>query len=521
MSNPYQPREVSPPPGSPEHTRYLQAKVEEKKQQIALREGLPFLHGWPWYTWAWDFFQSTNKLNFLCAANQVSKSSTQIRKCIDWATNQEKWPTLWRREPTQFWYMYPSQKVADAEWMTKWSQFMPKGKYKDDERYGWTATIEKGHIVAIHFKSGVHVFFKTSSQSAEDLQTGTVDALFCDEEMPEHLWNELFMRLNASDGYFHMVFTATLGQEFWRQTMEPRDDEEERFPTAFKQCVSLYDSQRYMDGTATQWTDEKIARTKGLCSTHNEYLKRVMGRFVVAGGRKYEAFDATKHMKKWHPIPPSWLVFEGVDIGSGGETGHKGAIVFVAVRPDFRAGRAFIGWRGDNLITTAGDIYSKHLDLQKLCPSPPTRKFYDWSSKDFYTIQSRAGDSFEPADKTHTTGEEIINTLFKHDMLLIYETPELAKLGGELSTLLKSTPKGKAKDDIADAFRYAVTKIPWDFTFLMGGDQPVTETPEKPLNAKEKELMERRTRGAGDDEDEKTQTCDEEFEEWNEYYGED
>lgn len=511
-------------PDSPEHVSYLQAQVTKKQKELELREGLPFLFGWPWYQWAWDFFHSTNKMNFLCAANQVSKSSTQIRKCIDWATNQEKWPSLWTRPPKQFWYLYPSQKVANAEWLTKWSLFLPKGKYKDDPIYGWKEEYKKGDIIALHFFSGVHVFFKTYKQDVEDLQSGTLDALFCDEEMPEELYSELNARLTASDGYFHMVFTATLGQDFWRQTMEPRPDEDELFPYAAKWCVSLYDSQFYIDGTRSHWSDDKIAQVKARCKSHSEFLKRVMGRFVVVGGRKYESFDVTRHMKTKHPIPPSWLIFEGVDIGGGSidptSKTHKSAICFVAVRPDFRAGRVFLGWRGDNQITTSGDVFQKHLEMKRENKVKPIRQFYDWGNKDFGTIATRAGEPFEKADKSHDKGEDFINTLFKNDMLMIYEDGELAKLAGELSTLLKSTPKNKAKDDFADAFRYAITQIPWDFSYLTGAKSDMDEEPEKPRNEKEQELYERRQmfEGGSGQEDEQNK-LDDEFNEWNDAYG--
>lgn len=416
--------------------------------------------------------------------------------------------------------MYPSQKVANAEWLTKWELFMPKGDYKDDPVYGWHAEFKKGDIVAIHFHSGVHVFFKTYKQGAEDLQTGTLDALFCDEEMPEELYSELNARLTASDGYFHMVFTATLGQEFWRQTMEPRADETERFPTALKICVSLYDSQTYIDGSPSHWTDEKIAQVKARCKSHAEFLKRVMGRFVVVGGRKYEAFDATRHMKEKHPIPASWLVYEGVDIGGGGESSHKSAICFVAVRPDFRAGRVFLGWRGDGVTTTSGDVFQKHLELKKSLSVKPIRQFYDWGNKDFGTISTRAGEPFEKAEKGHEIGEDVINTLFKNDMLYIYEDAELAKLAGELSTLLLSTAKNKSKDDFADAFRYAVTKIPWDFSYLTGAkSEAEDEAPEKPMNNRERELHDRRAAFETEGAEKEGWGVEEEISEWNGHYG--
>jgi phage terminase large subunit-like protein len=494
----------------------LAAEAEILKRKVALQEGLPHKYGWPWYQWAWEFFESREPMNFLCAANQVSKSSTQIRKCIEWATNKTLWPELWRTRPNQFWYMYPSQSVVNAEFLTKWSQFLPQGEFKNDPVYGWKPIYEKGNVSGIAFNSGVYVFFKLYSQKPEHLQAGSVYALFLDEELPEELWDELNARVNATNGYVHMVFTATLGQDFWRQVMEPRADETERLPTAKKWCVSLYDSQTYIDGTPSIWTDEKIAHVKARCKTHAEFLKRVMGRFVVVGGRKYESFDATRHMKPKHPVPSTWLVWEGVDIGGGGEGSHKAAICFVAVRPDFRAGRAFLGWRGDGGVTTAGDVFQKHLEMKKTGKVKPIRQLYDWASKDFGTIAARAGEPFEKADKSHDRGEDIINTLFKNDMLFIYEDPELSKLGGELATLLKATAKNKAKDDFADAFRYAVTTIPWDFSFLTG-ETPTAAEDDKKLSPKEQEIEERRSWAKEAKEQE--QDVENEIAEWNEQYG--
>lgn len=500
----------------------LRREIALTKKMIELREGLPFLHGWPWYQWAWDFFQSTNKINLLCAANQVSKSSTQIRKCIHWATAKELWPSLWIRPPVQFWYMYPSQKVVNAEFVTKWSQFLPRGRFKEDRKYGWTAQKDNGNIVAIHFNSGVHVYFKTYSQNAEDLQSSTLDALFLDEELPENLWDELTVRLNATDGYFHMVFTATLGQDFWRTAMEPRADEVERFPTGLKICASLYDSMTYMDGNPSPWTEARIANVKARCKNQSEYLRRVMGRFVLSSGRKYPTFDATKHMREKHPLPANWLIYEGVDIGGSGTNPqvHKSAICFVGVRPDFRAGRVFLGWREDHALTTSGDVFKKHLELKKLLPGRPVRQMYDWGNKDFDTISTRAGEPFEKADKSHERGEDILNTLFKNDMLIIYEDGELVKLGSELATLQDSTKKIHAKDDFIDAMRYACTAVPWDFSFLTGAAPTMEDTPEQPLNNKELELAERRKHfDGGGVSEEDLWDIQAEMEEWNSAYG--
>jgi hypothetical protein len=528
----------SSPPSTPSQAEKLNEaerarkmeKVRLLQRKIELQEGLPFLYGWNWYAWAREFYDSTCKMNLLCAANQISKSSTQIRKCINWATDMNLWPALWTQRPNQFWYLYPTKNQVVIEFETKWKQFLPTGKYKTEavldfgdgqgprpNPYAWREIKIQKEFAGIAFTTtGVNVYFKTYAQDTQSLQTGTCFALFCDEELPEEHYSELLFRISASDGYFHMVFTATLGQEFWRLAMEPEDHEIENLPQAKKWTVSMYQCQRYIDGTASHWTDEKIAMVVARCKSHEEVLKRVHGRFIVdRQGRKYGAFDIKKHMRPDHPLPSNWLVYEGVDIGGGGKS-HKAAIVFVGVSPDFKKGRVFLGWRGDEGVTTAGDIFDKHSVLKAQRGLRPTLQCYDWASKDFSTIATRAGDPFVPADKDHSRGEGIINTLFKNEMLYVYDTPELRKLATELSTLKKETPKTKAKDDFADALRYAVTQIPWDWSASHGRAAEESKAEEK-LTPMQAEIADRRKRFS--DNAQEQARIEDEFSEWNDAYG--
>lgn len=491
-----------------------------KEQEQGLKEGLPFLYGWKWYKWAREFFDSSEKLNFLCAANQISKSSTQIRKCIDWATNTQKWPLLWKSgKPIQFWYLYPSNSQTSVEFITKWPLFLPRGKYKEDPVYGWSVEMKHGIPYAIHFNSGVHVFFKTYSQDEQHLQTGSVDAIFCDEELPVNLYDELIFRISASEGYFHMVFTATMGQEFWRQVIDPGEKEVAKLPEAAKWMISMYDCLEYEDGSPTHWTLEKIKVVENRCKNQNEVLKRVHGRFIRDdNGRRYECFDVKKHLKPPIDLPENWMTFTGVDVGGGGKS-HPGAIVFVKVSPDFRQGRVFLGWRGEEHVdTTAGDIYNQYVAMKTGASVIPAMACYDWASKDFKTISDRNGAGFIAADKDHERGEQILNTLFKHNMLVVYETEELQKLAVELMTLRKDQPKGKAKDDFSDALRYAVTRIPWDFTSITGAKPEGYEEPEKPLTELERQQIARKEFYDHEKAQRDADSIQEELNEWNDLH---
>jgi len=437
--------------------------LQEKRKIQAL---LPHLYSWPWYPWARAFFESRNKINLLCAANQISKSSTQIRKCIHWATATELWPSLWKTTPRQFWYLYPSKDVIDSEFHKKWvPEFMPPPELKNHPKYGWELKNRQGHVHEVLFNSGVAVCFKAYSQDIQHLQSGTVAAIFADEELPVDIYDELIFRLAASEGYFHMVFTATLGQDHWRRAMERIGCRDETMKGAFKLQVSMYDCMQYEDGRDTTWTKKKIDIIKNQCKSEAEIQRRVYGKFVLDSGLKYPCFDRAKNMIVPYKIPADWGIFTGVDIGSGGPKGHPSAIVFVAVSPDYQKGVVFKGWKGNKgEVTTASDILQQYRILRGNLR--PIMQCYDHHAVDFYTYASRLHETFTKAEKSHDIGEDIINVLFKNKMLYIFDIPDLQDLANELTSLTKETAKRFAKDDFIDGMRYAITRIPWDWSVI-------------------------------------------------------
>jgi phage terminase large subunit-like protein len=498
--------------GEPLKNQYaaLKRKHDLLEHKIKLQKGLPHLYRWKNYAWADKFLKSTNKINLICAANQISKSSSQIRKAIDWATNRAIWPKLWKGEPLQFWYLYPTKDVASIEFEKKWvPEFLPAGEYKDSPQYGWKEEWKGGHIQAIHFNTGVSIYFKAYAQDVQHLQTGTVHYVACDEEMPENLFDELMLRLAATDGYFSMVFTATLGQEFWRKAIEGRG-EEESFPTAFKQQVSMYDCLAYMDGTPGAFTDEKISRIKSLCRSEVEVQRRVYGKFVADTGLIYETFDRKRHYLKGHPVPRDWHIYAGVDPGGGGESAHPAAIAFVACDSVYKQLRVVECWRGDKQLTTAGDVLSKYIELRNARGFRVTQAFFDWAAKDFGTIATRMGEPFIPAEKSHEIGEAALNVLFRHDMLKVYESSEAEKLVVEFSTLRHGMPKRRRLDDLSDAVRYAVSKITIDWNAIT----PLTAQVEERIPT-EADLRRQAFEAVGVSEEEISR----EFKEWNEAYG--
>jgi len=501
--------------------RLLKEKLRLLEKRVALEKGLPHLYGFPWYKWARQIFESTNKEIFLTSANQIGKSTTAIRKNIHWATEKELWKKLWPdlfedQIPNLFWYFYPTFPTATTEFEKKWIPlFLPRNNYVRDPVYGWDDDYDKGEIRAIHFKSGVSIQFKTYEMKLKNIQSASVYMVTADEEMPVHYLPEIKSRLNSTGGYFLNCFTATIGQLYWAQTMEPTSKLDEKHPNALKIQISLYDSQYYEDGSPSPWTAEKIAAARANCPTEAEVQRRIYGKFVKAHGLMYESFSAEHNMSDAHPLPASWFIYAAVDPGSGGQSGHPAAILFLAVSPDYKQGRVFRGWRGDGISTAAPDILQKYQELKKGLII--TQQIYDWAAKDFFTVASRIGEGFAPADKKRETGVGLVNSLFKNRMLKIQRgDPELEKLVQELSTLAVDRDKRSCADDLVDCLRYCAAAIPWDFsdihgTIDIGDDLAKERAPKKELTETER----RREWFEGKGLDEQTEV-DAEFAFWNE-----
>ena len=457
-------------------------ELETLKRRLALKEGLPFhpLFGPKMYEWQHDFFHTWNKTMLLTAGNQLGKSTIQIRKYINLATDPSLWGDLWpdKKNDKHFaptiWYLYPNQVTATQEFFDKWvAEWMPRGEFIEHEQYGWKKVVRHGIIVSVEFATGAKIYFKAYSQNEADLQASTVSAIACDEELPEGLFPELTARLFGSDGYFSMVFTATLGQSFWRRAMEPRKNETETLVGAWKRRASAYDSMVYVDGTPSKWDETRIKANIAKCSSEAEVKKRIFGHFVKDEGTAYTGFSRERNYvpypsvkgREYRGVPKGWDVISGVDYGSGGDN-HPSAFCFIAINPDRTKLRLFRGRRLDDIgSTTSADLLRHYLEsrgkLEVMCQA------YDHAAKDFGTLAERAGEYFVKANKDRTYGKDLLNTLLKFGIFKIYQCEEHDKLVEEFETLSELTVKNHAEDDFIDCVRYAIASAPMDWATII------------------------------------------------------
>lgn len=467
-------------------TRLKREKLLLLEQQRQLQEDLPHLYAHKHYKWSRRFFDSTNKMAFLTAANQCGKSTTQIKKCIHWATSPDLWPKLWpraNRDAMQAWYLYPTRDVSTQEFESKWMPLMPK--CVDHPVYGWKLERKMKYVYSLTFNSGFRLFFKHYSQQATDLQAGTCHAIFCDEELPVELLPELQMRLAATNGYFSMVATPTIGQEFWRECLE----DGKHFKDALKICVSLYDCLVFEDGSKSHWSKHRIDQLKKACATEQEIDRRIYGKFVVSEDLVFPSFSRDRNLMPKRKIPKDWSIWCGIDPGAGGikRTSSPSAITFLAVNPGMTEGEVFMTWRGDNEETTSSDLLLKYQEMCNEVGVRPVQTFYDWHKAEFAMVCSRKGVAVTMANKDRDSGFSTINTLFRLGVLRIHEgVYDNDKLVTEILNL-RPVKQLKKKDDLVDSTRYVIMGPNWDWT-----EMPTLKEKLKKKSQKEKSPLEKR-----------------------------
>lgn len=413
------------------------------------------------YPWQQKFFLTKNRLAFITAANQIGKSSINILKFLNLGWRPELWPEYFSaRRPRMFIYLYPDKKTATQEFKTKWKPYLTLNE--KDKEFGWKAVMDKGDIDSIELSTGVTIFFKFYSQQPKNVQAATADMVGMDEECPETHWNELMVRTQGTramgSGLVSMVFTATLGQDYLYKTMEKQGKADENFKRAYKDQISLYDCTEYCDGSATHLTVEYIEKEIiPSYSSQNEILKRVFGRFVKDTGLEYHGFNEARNTEpyNWDKVK-HWNLFTGVDFGSGGTHGHSSSIVLVAIDHSWTQIRVVTSYFSDKKRMTQGDLLA---EFKKFFSKYNATNSYDHAAADFGTLAQREGIPFVMAEKSHSIGIELINTVFKSGQMKIFTGEGSGynhQIINELNSIDIDTAKRNRVDDAADGLRYAI-----------------------------------------------------------------
>ena len=346
---------------------------------------------------------------------------------------------------------------------------------QDHPELGWKHFNRGKDIDCIVFVCGTIIRFKTYMQDSSTLQAGSCDLLVCDEEVPIDVLPELQMRVQATDGYLLFVFTATLGQTFWRKVVEERSE----WTDAKVWQVSLYDSQYFEDGTPSHWTTQRIKQAINNCTTEAQVQRRIFGKFVRDEGLRFEVWDRNRNTIEYETLSPEWKFYVGADYGSGGTGGgHPSAIIITAVNSAMTEARVVGAWRGDKISTTAEDVVNKLREMVAYIKDDNLIWIrYDYSASDIGTIALRKGMAkVEKADKSRDAGLATIQSLLKNGALKVCvyndkamkagiadQLMQTGKLMEEFENLGVDDAKTIAVDDLCDALRYSINGVQFDW----------------------------------------------------------
>jgi phage terminase large subunit-like protein len=456
-------------------TNYIDKLDHTEEEQ----EMLPHLYGFPWYKWAWDFFTSTNEFNFICAANQISKSSTLIRKIILFATAVEIWKDLWpglkKDAPNPFWYFHVSQGLMTDEFEEKWiPEFLPRGEMKNHETFGWEVKYSYQKVSSLTFNSGVKISFKSYEQKAKIQQGGSVYYVACDEELPAERFEELDQRRSATNGYFDMVFTATIGQRFWWRAIEGTG-RKETFKDAFKQQISKRDCLTYMDGSPSIWTEEKIRREEERCRNETQKLVRIEGRFI----------------RDFNVLLPSFSWANTIK-ATGLEEGNTYGLVYVSPETGYAAILALKVNDTHDKAEVVDCHYFEDKDVSSVEMYVVFAAFAErhgftncWCNvegKDFIEIAKNREPYVTPMKMPKFQSAKMMNSLFKYNVLSIVKNSEMAEdFIYQLQNADKDDDNFK-ETEMVGALVLGCSQIPWQFSKIMG----FVEKPRKKLDMPER-----------------------------------
>jgi phage terminase large subunit-like protein len=453
----------------------LLKKIALEKRKKYIQDSLPHLYGFDWYPYQKEFLKVNKEIQVLCCANQLGKTTILLAKLVKLATGVKDWPKIWADKPQTFIYMLPNQKLHDENARTKWVSVLPKHEFEDHPDYGWKWLKRGKAYTGIEFNSGVTILFLSYGQTVTNMQNISAHVIAFDEEPDSEIVPEVQTRTsaikvaqanrkNAWGGFKIFAFTPTKSQNFFREVLEETGPKE-RWPVSqgnvWKKCVSLFECKKHSSGRVSIWTEKKINSIIKSLPTEAEVKRRVYGRFQASEDLVYPQFTRTHNILEYIPPLNGYQFYAGIDYGSGG-TGHPSAIVFVAVNPDYTRAYVTDCWIGENILTTCSDVIDKYRSMIR--GREIVNAYYDWGAKDLHTFAMRAGMNLMKANKDNKIGEDILNALFKNQMLTVCTTDyDSNLLCTQLTTFVKKRHKNKTFDDLIDALRYAVSSIPWDF----------------------------------------------------------
>lgn len=277
-----------------------------------------------------QFHAAHNMERCACSANQSGKTHCAAAELVFHLTGY--YPDWWVGRkfdgPTQWWVGSETSELtrdgaqvkllgAANQWGTG---LIPKNRLIMDGMKLARGTPNAVEIIQVkHASGGVsEIIMKAFADGREKWQAGTVHGVWLDEEPPEEIYNEAYVRIQKNRGMMLLTLTPLKGMTaVARKFLDP---EERRKSDRFVVQWSLDD--------ATFYTDEDRRRMIAGYAPH-EREARAKGIPMLGAGKVFPIPEDWITIDDF-PVPEHWPVIGGMDIGWN----HPTAGVKLALDPE-------------------------------------------------------------------------------------------------------------------------------------------------------------------------------------------
>jgi hypothetical protein len=150
------------------------------------------------------------------------------------------------------------------------------------------------------------VEFRSADQDASTFEQAKLTGVWCDERLPETIYNRLLPRIVDRDGW---ILYSDIPEQWWQF---------ERLIEATPEAGVCY--QHFaMNDNEPNLPPGAIAQASARM-TADERAMRIEGKMVIMEGLIYKEFDEDRHVCKPFPIPRDWPRWRAIDYGSSAPT---------------------------------------------------------------------------------------------------------------------------------------------------------------------------------------------------------
>ena len=176
-------------------------------------------------------------------------------------------------------------------------------------------------ISQITLKNGRTINFKSYEQGREDFQAAGVGVVWCDEEPPKDIWQEIGLRQEAGVTLYRILTMTPVQGMTWAY----RDIHLSKSLNITQETVGWDDNQYLTE-------EQKLEMAEGL--SLDELEMRRLGKFVKKEGRVYKLFDLSLHTvpADFEPEIGRHVIYRAMDFGFAMD--HPFVCLFIAMDTD-------------------------------------------------------------------------------------------------------------------------------------------------------------------------------------------